>query len=927
MEKLTYANRSNLDYIEGLYQNFRSNPESIGHEWRQFFEGVEFAQNLSRETGLSLKELDVFRLINAYRDYGHFEANLNPLAGGTKSFPELSLLNFNLSDADLDTSFEVGSVIGKPKATLREIIAHLRDVYCRTLTVQVAEAMPTVRNWFINEFENNTTQFQLNAEEKKEVFGHLCRTEAFEKFLHTRYVGKKRFSVEGTDAVIPMLERLAARGRQMQAEEIVLGMAHRGRLNVLVNFMEKSFESIFSEFEGVRDEHNSFFDGDVKYHLGHSHDKKTAGGVVHLSLAFNPSHLEAVDPVVLGMVRAKQRQRRDTQERKKVIPVLIHGDAAFAGQGVVAETLQMSQLKGYSVGGTLHIVLDNQVGFTATPESTRSSPYASDISKILQTPVLLVNADDVEACVRAIDIALRFRQEFKRDIVVNVIGYRRFGHNEGDEPAFTQPLLYDKIKKHPTAYDIYAQKLVGEGLINDEEPERLFKAQIEKLQVALDSAKKNPPQMKPLAFEGFWKGLRRSTPDDFLKDTNTKTDVKTLHKVADVLTNLPSDFTPHPKLAKLLEARKTMMQGDGAVDWGMAELLSYGSLMFEGTPVRISGQDVIRGTFTHRQCGYYDVKTNERYMPLSQIDPEHVEFVAYDSLLSEYAVLGFEYGNSSSDPTFLTIWEAQFGDFANGAQIIIDQFIASAEQKWQRMSGLVLLLPHGYEGQGPEHSSARLERFLQLCGQENIQVVNLTTPAQLFHALRRQVKRDFRKPLVVMSPKSLLRHPKVISNLKELAEGQFHEVLPDTVTDKKNVETLVLCSGKVYYNIMDGKEKADPAAAGKVAVARLEQLYPFAEHKIAPILTSYPKLKRIMWAQEEPKNMGSWFYIFPRLLDLKARLGLQDVEIVYNGRTERASPATGSEKVHEAEQKEIVAACFATPTVSAVKPTKTAKAK
>ena len=919
MEKLSYANRANLDFIEGLYQTYRSNPAGVDPQWQKFFEGVEFAKELTTEAGLSLKELDVFRLINAYRDYGHFEANLNPLASGTKSFPELSFQNFNLSEADLDQAFEVGGLIGKPGASLRDIIAHLRNSYCRTISVQVHEAMPTIRNWFINEFEKNAETWALSGDEKKQIFDQVAKTESFEKFLHTRYVGKKRFSVEGCDALIPMLERIAIKGAALGVEELVVGMAHRGRLNVLVNFMEKGVDTVLAEFDGVRDEFNSTFDGDVKYHMGFSSDKKTVNGTVHLSLAYNPSHLEAVNPVVLGMVRAKQRRRQDTGERKKVVPILIHGDAAFAGQGVVMETFQMGQLQGYTVGGTIHIVTDNQVGFTAKPEHTRSSPYSSDISKMLQTPVIHVNADDVEACVRAVDIATRFRQEFKRDVVVNLIGYRRFGHNEGDEPAFTSPVMYEKIKKHPTLYDIYAQKLVKDGLISDDDPERLFKERIEQLQGVLDTVRKTPPKMKPLVFEGFWKGLRRATSEDFKKETNTKTKKDTLAKVADVLCTVPNGFNVHPKVQKLIESRRAMMEGQGSVDWGMAELLSYGSLMYEGTPVRISGQDVVRGTFTHRHAAYYDAKTGERYTPFQQINPKDVEFVVYDSLLSEYGVLGFEYGNSSSDPTFLNIWEAQFGDFANGAQIIIDQFLSSAEQKWQRMSGLVLLLPHGYEGQGPEHSSARLERFLQLCAQDNMQVVNLTTPAQIFHALRRQVKRDFRKPLVVMSPKSLLRHPKVVSQLSELYDGTFQEVLPDTQANAKAVETLILCSGKVYYDIMAGKEALEDKAAGeKVAVVRVEQLYPFPDHKLAPIMRQYPNLKRILWTQEEPKNMGSWHYIFPRLLEMREIMAMNGVEISYNGRTERASPATGNEKVHATEQKEIVARCFAGGNVSSL---------
>ncbi len=909
MEKFSYLNRPNLEYIEDLYQRYQSNTEAVGGEWRLFFEGVDFAKNLSGGTGagISRKELDVYHLIRAYRDYGHFEANLNPLSMAQKFFPELSFANFNLTDADLEESFQIGSIIGKPNAKLKDIINHLRACYCGTLSVQAAEAMPTVRDWFINEFERKNLEFKIAPEEKKEILGTLAKTESFEKFIHTRFVGKKRFSIEGGDALIPMLETMVTRGVPLGVEEIVVGMAHRGRLNVLTNFMGKGTDMLFAEFEGYKDDFNSFFDGDVKYHLGYSSDKQTPSGNCHVSLAFNPSHLEAVDPVVCGMVRAKQRRRRDTGERKKVVAVLIHGDSAFAGQGVVAETFQMSQLKGYTIGGTVHVIIDNQVGFTTSPENTRSSPYASDVAKMLQTPVVHVNGDDVEACVRAMDIAIRFRQEFKRDIVINVVCYRRFGHNEGDEPAFTQPVMYDKIKKHPTLYQIYTNKLVTEAVVDQAFADELFKGRIEILQKILDDVKKNPPKMKPLVFEGLWKGFRRAGPGDFEKEWNTKTTKKILTDSTEIITSVPEGFTVHPKLQKLLEARKEMMKGDGAIDWGMAELLSYGSLLFEGTPIRLSGQDVGRGTFSHRHSVFYDIKTNERHSPLSQIRPNDVEFVVYDSLLSEYAVLGFEYGNSSSDPTFLTIWEAQFGDFANGAQIIIDQFITSAEQKWQRMSGLVLLLPHGYEGQGPEHSSAKLERFLQMCAQDNIQVCNLTTPAQLFHALRRQMKRDFRKPLVIMSPKSLLRHPRVISKTDELANGSFQEIIPELVLkDTKAVESVILCSGKIFYNLLEAREKMDAAAAAKTAILRVEQLYPLAEHKLVPLLKAFPKLKKVIWTQEEPKNMGAWNFMLPKLMELLQSNDLKNVELGYCGRTERASPATGSEKVHESEQMDIV---------------------
>lgn len=916
----SFTARPNLEFLESLYGAFKKDPGQVGEEWRLFFEGVEFGQGLAPRTqvstsalgaqvGLSSKDLEVYRFINAYRDYGHFEANLNPLTDSRKSYPELSPLAFGITEADLDKVFAVGEVVGRPGATLREILAHLRGAYCGTISVNVADANPAVRNWFYKEFEQNRSTWALAKEDKLRVFEQLAKTESFEKFIHTRFVGKKRFSIEGGDAVIPMLETLADVGCELGMEELVIGMAHRGRLNVLANFMGKASEMIFLEFEGYRDENNSFFDGDVKYHLGYSVDKKTSKGKpVHLSMAYNPSHLECVNPVVLGMVRAKQRRRRDTSERKKIVPLLIHGDAAFAGQGVVAETLQMSQLSAYTVGGTVHLVIDNQVGFTTSPEFSRSSPYSSDISKMIQAPVLLVNGDDVEAACRAMSIAVRFRQEFKRDIVVHLICYRRFGHNEGDEPAFTQPLMYEKIKKHPTAYDLYAQKLVKEGVINDEDPEKVYKTRIEKLQVILEDARKNPPAMKPYAFEGLWKGLRRATHADFTKDVNTKASKASLAKVAEILTTVPSGFNVHPKVAKLLEGRKQMMTGEGHIDWGMGELLAYGTLLTEGTPIRVTGQDAIRGTFTHRHAAWYDHKTGEKYTPLRTIKPNDVEFCIYDSLLSEFAVMGFEYGNSSSDPTFLTIWEAQFGDFVNGAQIIIDQFLSSAEQKWQRMSGLVLLLPHGYEGQGPEHSSARLERFLQLCAQDNMQVMNITTPANFFHALRRQMKRDFRKPMIVMSPKSLLRHPKVISKVSDFTEGTFQEVLGDELTSGKNaanVERIVFCTGKVYYDLLAGREAMAAGEQAKIALVRVEQLYPFPEHKLAPILKSYKNAKEVVWCQEEPKNMGSWFFMKPKFDELIENEGLE-FPVRYAGRDERASPATGSEKVHAAEQGALV---------------------
>jgi 2-oxoglutarate dehydrogenase E1 component len=608
------------------------------------------------------------------------------------------------------------------------------------------------------------------------------------------------------------------------------------------------------------------------------------------------------------MVRAAQRQRADTEKRKKVIPVLIHGDAAFAGQGVVLETFQMAYVKGYTVGGTIHIAIDNQVGFTTNPENSRSAHYCSDAAKVLATPVLHCNGDDVESCVRAMDIALRFRQEWGRDIVVNVICYRRFGHNEGDEPAFTQPLMYEIIKKHPTPRDIYLKQMLREGVLDQAFADAQWAEKNDNLQKIYEHTKSNPPKIAPVKFEGFWEGLRKGKPEDFQKTWETKAEASALQKAGLLLSQVPNGFTPHPKLVKLLENRRLMTDGKEKLDWGMAELLAYGSLLQEGNSVRITGQDCVRGTFTHRHAGLYDFKTGELYMALKNMNPGVAEFCVYDSILSEYGVMGFEYGNAISDPRFLTVWEAQFGDFANGAQIIIDQFLTAGESKWQQMCGLVLLLPHGYEGQGPEHSSARLERFLQMSAQYNIQVMNLTTPAQIFHALRRQVRRPFRKPMIVMSPKSLLRHPKAVSPISELQNGTFHEVLiDDLLKDPSKVETVALCAGKVYYDLLEEREKN---GLTRTALVRVEQLYPTPERQLTEVFRSYPNLKNILWVQEEPRNMGAYQHLYFRLAEILVREGLSKINLSYVGRGERSSPATGSLYRHKVEQAELVKNAF-----------------
>jgi 2-oxoglutarate dehydrogenase E1 component len=914
----SYAQRGNLEYIEQMYTQYKANPNSVTADWKLFFEGVEFGQDGG--LGLSEKELDVYHLISAFRNYGHFEADLDPLTNTPAPSDQLALKKFNLSDTDLDKAFQIGSIVGKPGATLREIIQHLKSVYCGKLTVQCAEALPEVRNWFLREFEQNAGQFKLSAAEKKDIFHSITRAESLEKFIHTRYVGTKRFSVEGGDALLPMLETLVARGTGKGVQEIAIGMAHRGRVNVLANFMGKALEYIFADFNGPTEtaEPIDDYDGDVKYHLGYRSEKETANGPCQVSLAFNPSHLEAVNTVVLGQTRAAQRRRNDTKNRKTVIPVLIHGDAAFAGQGVVAETFQMAYVKGYTVGGTIHIAIDNQVGFTTSPENGRSAHYCSDIAKMLATPVLHVNGDDAESCVRAMDIALRFRQEWGRDIVINIVCYRRYGHNEGDEPAYTQPQMYELIKKHPTIREIYAKQLVRENVVDQAFIDGLMNEKMENLQKVFEHTKANPPKIKPFKFEGFWKGLRKATTADFEKplgqSANTKVDLKVLQKIGHLIGEVPQGFTPHPKLLKLLENRKAMADGKMPLDWGTAELLSYGSLLHEGTSVRLTGQDCVRGTFTHRHAGLYDSKTGEHYAALDSINGDKVEFCVYDSILSEYGVMGFEYGNAISDPTFLTIWEAQFGDFVNGAQIILDQFLSAAESKWQQMCGLVLLLPHGYEGQGPEHSSARLERFLQMSAQNNWQVANLTTPAQIYHALRRQMRREFRKPLVIMSPKSLLRHPRAVSSMEELANGSFQEIILDTQVDAKKTETIVLCSGKVYYDIIEEREKNK---SDRTAVVRVEQLYPLSQAHLIEVFKTYPKAKNVVWMQEEPKNMGAWQYISFKLQEAIEALGEasdapdgQGLKLKYVGRGERSSPATGSIYRHRVEQAEIVKLCL-----------------
>ncbi|MFP5520284.1 MAG: 2-oxoglutarate dehydrogenase E1 component [Bdellovibrionia bacterium] len=895
-------NQMNLEYIEAQYLQFKANPQAMEPEWQRFFQGVEFSQGKS--FGFSEKELGVFKLIQTYRDLGHLEANLNPLAMPS-AHPALALKNFGLSEQDLKATFQMGKLIGKENATLQDILTELKKTYCGTLSLQCMDAMPEAQNWLIQEFEKTQAQNRFSAEEKKAALKSVTNAETLEKFIHTRYVGTKRFSVEGGDILLPMMDQLVEKGSQQQVEEVVIGMAHRGRVNMLANFMGKGLEYVFGDFNGPLElaEPIEDHDGDVKYHLGYVKEKKASGGNVKCTMAFNPSHLEAVNTVVLGMARAIQKRKSDTLG-KKVIPVLVHGDAAFAGQGIVLETLQMSGLDAYKVGGTVHIVIDNQVGFTTNADKTRSTTYSSDVAKAISIPVLHVNGDDMEAGLKAMELALKYRQTHQKDIVINIICYRRFGHNEGDEPAYTQAALYEKIKKHPTLREIYGRKLTAENVVDTAFVDGLYNARMDELQKVYDETKKNPPKLKNFKFDGYWSGLRRATPEDFEKPTNTQFDLAKLKAIGEKIGTVPASFNLHPKLVRLVETRKAMGTGSEPIDWGTAEMLAFGTLLSEGHSVRLTGQDVVRGTFTHRHAAFYDTQTGKSYSALTDLNKD-AEFYVQESFLSEYGVLGYEYGYSITDPQYLNIWEAQFGDFSNGAQIIIDQFISAAESKWQQMSGMVMLLPHGYEGQGPEHSSARLERYLQLCAQHNMTVVNLTTPAQIYHALRRQLKRSFRRPLVVMSPKKLLRFNRATSTLEDLAQGTFQEVIADTI-DKSKVTRAVFVSGKFYYDLLEEREKN---GKNNVALIRLEQIYPFPAKQVVDILKSYPNLKEVVWAQEEPKNMGAWQHVYFRFLELMLNHNIR-ANIYYNGRSEKASPATGSVYRHGGEQADIIAKCF-----------------
>lgn len=902
MNRSTLGSPLNLDLLEATYNQWRREPGSVDPSWNAFFEGFELGLGRSSTTPAQAAvsaederaQSGIVRLIFAYRDLGHTMANINPLGPAPSPNPLLELNRFGLEDKHFNQYFLCSEFVGSGRMSLKSLLEVLKETYCRTIGVEFMHIQDiSIRRWLEHRMEPRRNQPGFDVQRKMKILKHLKYAELFERFLHTRFVGQKRFSLEGAETLIPMLEAVVEGGPSLSIQEMVVGMAHRGRLNVLANILRKPYEEIFTEFEENYHPEQIGGDGDVKYHLGFSSDRATPGGPIHLSLTPNPSHLEAVNPVVEGRTRAKQDKMGDG-DRLRCIPILIHGDAAFAGQGLVAETLNLSQLEGYTTGGTVHLVINNQVGFTTSPRDARSTPYCTDIAKMLQVPVFHVNAEDPEAAVYVAELALEFRQQFKRDVVIDLICYRRQGHNETDEPSYTQPVMYSAIRQRPTLSVVYTDRLVSNGDITAEEARTIDEKFESKLNASLDQVRNaGIPYHGMEGFKGSWKGFVKDYSFD---PAHTSLERETLVEILQAGERFPEGFQPNPKLLQILKGRTQAALEDRGLDWATGENLAFGSLLLEGTPVRLSGQDCRRGTFSHRHATLVNSVNGEFFTPLNTMRPDQAVCQIYDSMLSEGAVLGFDFGFSMDSPKTLVLWEAQFGDFSNGAQVIIDQFLCSSESKWKRDSGIVMLLPHGYEGQGPEHSSARLERFLQLCAEDNIQVANLTTPAQYFHMLRRQMKRNFRKPLVIMTPKSLLRHKAAVSPVSEFTSGFFQEILDDPQADPSTTTRIILCSGKVYYDLLEERNRK---GAKQCALLRIEQLYPLNEAMLRGILSRYTKAMDYVWAQEESQNMGAWYFIEPRLRAM-------GINIQYVGRDASASPATGSKKVHEKEQKELV---------------------
>jgi 2-oxoglutarate dehydrogenase E1 component len=839
----------------------------------------------------------VSALVNAYRVRGHLYADLDPLNRNPPAAGELSLAAFGLDQVPQGTLFSTGDMPGPTTLPLDEIVARLRETYCRTIGVEYTFMEDAEeRAWLQRRMESSLNRTVLTQAEQLSLLTKLTDAELFEQFLHTKYVGAKRFSLEGAESVIPLIELLIQSAASHKVEEIVIGMAHRGRLNVLANVMEKSMRELFFAFNDDRPEMH-VGRGDVKYHMGYSSDRTIDGHKIHLTLCFNPSHLEWVNPVVAGRARAKG-DRRDDTTRQKVLPLVIHGDAAFAGQGVVAETLNLSRLQGYATGGTLHVVINNQIGFTTAPEDSRSTWYCTDITRMLRCPVFHVNGEDPEAVAQVVRLATDFRQQFGQDVVIDMYCYRRYGHNEADEPRYTQPVMYSVIDKQPSVREVFVRHLTDSGEISEEQAVEIAKKRQEQMEIELLEARRGTYVPPDYSMGGVWKNYRGGR-DAECPEVSTQVPRELLLQLAEKITTTPDSFEVNAKVRRFLKERRERATGEKPIDWGTAEHLAFATLLSEGTRVRLSGQDARRGTFSHRHAVLFDAKTGRRYMPLMHLSDELSKIEVWDSPLSEAGVLGFEYGYSLDTPDSLVIWEAQFGDFANTAQVIIDQFICSSEDKWHRLNALVLLLPHGFEGQGPEHSSARLERFLQISAEDNMQVVNLTTPAQFFHCLRRQVLRPYRKPLVVMSPKSLLRHPDAASTLDELANGSFQRIIPDTVIDPAKARRIVLCSGKVYYDLLAGRKAAN---VDDIALVRIEQLYPLQASHLQAVLAPYKDGTDLVWVQEEPFNSGAWFSMNARLpAMLEGRFRLRSVS-----RGESASPATGSNAAHKLEQERLI---------------------
>lgn len=911
MDKFSYLSNADVSAVEQLYQEYLNNPENVDEGWVKFFEGFEFARkNYETDTsavslnggkqavfepGINIdKEFKVLNLINGYRTRGHLFTKTNPVRERRNYEPKLTLDNFGLSEADLSTNFKASIEIGLNNATLKEIIEHLEETYCYSIGIEYRYIRkPDKVKWLQEKLESKRNRPEFSDKDKRYILSKLDQAVMFEQFLHKKFVGQKRFSLEGGESLIPALDAIVEMGADMGIEEFVMGMAHRGRLNVLANIFNKTYDAIFSEFDGKEYEDN-LFDGDVKYHLGFCSDVKTMNGKkVKLTLSPNPSHLEAVDPVVEGIARAKIDEYLHSTD--KIVPILIHGDASIAGQGVVYEVIQMANLDAYHTGGTIHIVINNQIGFTTNYLDARSSTYCTDVGKVTLCPVFHVNGDDIEAVVHTIKLALEYRQKYKRDVLVDILCYRKYGHNEGDEPKFTQPILYNAIAKHKNPRELYLAKLIEKNIISISEAKKMQEEFNDLLQDRLNDSKGIEKATITNFLENEWKEVRASKLEDFENSPSTGFDKKKLLEIAEKVVVLDEKKPFFKKSRKLMDDRRKMLEAEGNLDWGMAETLAYGSLLVEGFPVRMSGQDVERGTFSHRHAVIKVEDSEEEYLPLNHINDKQAKFEIYNSLLSEYAVLGFEYGYSMATPNTLTIWEAQFGDFNNGAQIIIDQFLSSAEDKWRSKSGLVLYLPHGYEGQGAEHSSARLERYLSLSADLNMQVVNCTTPANFYHVLRRQLKREFRTPLVIMTPKSLLRHPEVISKIDELAEGKFQELFDDPMKNKKAAKTVICCSGKLFYELRNAINENN---IKDFALIRVEQLYPFPQKQFNNLLEQYKGMENLLWVQEEPENMGAWRYI-------KTTTDQKDQWEVIS-RHSSGSPASGSSKVFARRQQAII---------------------